>query len=430
MRLTTLIVCVFLLLCCCSVAQTAVPQDQPQTASVTHYSLPAAKLEKARSLYVTQIVLLIGSTIYGFLVLLFIVSGKLGVKFRNWAEAISRFRFVQAFVAVPLLLFLLAVLNLPFDLYQHHVYLRYGISVQGWESWVWDWAKSQLVLFAIFSPVIWLLYLIIRRSPGRWWFYFWLISIPIVVFLTFIAPVILDPIFNKFEPLEKTNPALVKAIQQVTARGGLDIPADRMFEMKASEKVTDYNAYVTGMGATKRVVVWDTTEHDMSTPEILFVFGHEMGHYVLGHIWKGIIFLSGMLLIGFYVLYRVANWSIDRWGDRLQLRALSDWASLPLLLLLVTILSFVSTPIGNAFSRHIEHQADVYGLEVIHGLVPNSSQVAAEAFQKLGEKSFDYPYPSPVLVFWMYSHPSIPDRLLFALRYRPWAEGRPNQYIK
>jgi Zn-dependent protease with chaperone function len=433
MRLATLLACLCLLLTGITFAQTAAPSAQPQTSAgqtITQYTLPPDKLAKAKSLYTTQIVLMIGETLYGFLVLLLIVRGRLGATFRNMAERLTRFRFVQAYIVVPALFFVLAALNLPFDIYGHHVYLQYGISVQGWSSWLWDWIKSQLVLYVIFSLVIWILYSIIRRSPQRWWFYFWLISIPIVVFITFIAPIVLDPIFNKFEPLEKTNPALVQAIHKVTERGGLDIPPERMYEMKASEKVTDYNAYVTGMGATKRVVVWDTTEHDMTTDEILFVFGHEMGHYVLGHIWKGILFLSAMLFIAFYVGFVLVRGAISRWRERLGIRELGDWASLPLLMLIFSVLSFIGTPIGSTFSRHIEHQADVYGLEVIHGLVPESSHVAAVAFQKLGEKSYDYPYPNRFLVFWIYNHPAIADRLVFALDYKPWEQGKPSQYVK
>jgi STE24 endopeptidase len=433
MRLPAVFLFLSLVFVCAASAQTPATSERPQTSAgqtVTQYVLPPDKLAKAKTLYTTQVVLMIVETIYGFLVLLFLVRGRVGSKFRNWAESVTRQRFVQAFLIVPPILFILSALNLPFDIYGHKTYLEYGISVQGWGSWFWDWTKSQLVQFAIFSPVIWLLYVIIRVSPRRWWFYFWLASIPIVVFVTFIAPVILDPIFNKFEPLEKTNPALVTAIQGVTKRGGLDIPPERMYEMKASEKVTDYNAYVTGMGATKRVVVWDTTEHDMTTPEILFVFGHEMGHYVLGHIWKGILFLSGMLFVAFYLGYRIAKAILSRWGERLGIREMADWASLPLLLLIVSGLAFLGTPIGSTFSRYVEHQADIYGLEVVHGLVPNSSQTAAVAFQKLGEKSFDYPYPNQFLVFWAYNHPSIPDRLLFSLAYQPWDEGKPNQYVK
>ena len=110
----------------------------------------------------------------------------------------------------------------------------------------------------------------------------------VIIFVIFISPIVIDPLFNKFEPLDQTNPQLVTAIQQVTHRGGMDIPRDRMFLMKASEKVTTLNAYVTGFGPSKRVVVWDTTIQHASTPETLFVFGHEMGHYVLNHIVIGI----------------------------------------------------------------------------------------------------------------------------------------------
>ncbi len=165
-----------------------------------------------------------------------------------------------------------------------------------------------------------------------------------------------------------------------------------MFEMKASEKTTELNAYVTGLGATKRVVVWDTTMEHMTTPQTLFVFGHEMGHYVLHHIAKGLTLLLLELLALFYLGYRLANWMVARYGARWGLRDLSDWASLPLLVLIISVLMFLATPAFNAVSRHYEHQADQYGLEVIHGLVPDAPLAAAEAFQILGERSLDYPY--------------------------------------
>jgi len=165
-------------------------------------------------------------------------------------------------------------------------------------------------------------------------------------------------------------------------------------------------------------------------PETMFVFGHEMGHYVLNHIWKGLTFLAVLLFVGLYVGFRIANASVARWGERLGIRALGDWASLPLLLLIGSVLALVAQPLANTFSRHIEHQADIYGLEVTHGLVPDSSMTAAVAFQKLGEKSYDYPYPNRLLVVWVYDHPAIADRLLFSLHYRPWDEGKPTEFVK
>ena len=141
--------------------------------------------------------------------------------------------------------------------------------MQGWGSWFGDVAKGQAGL-ADHSYVRNLgHHNLIRKSPRRWWFYTWLVAVPFVIFLIFLAPLVIDPLFNKFEPLDKSNPQLVDAIEQVTKRGGLEIPRDRMFLMKASEKVTTLNAYVTGFGPSKRVVVWDTTIKNASTPETL-----------------------------------------------------------------------------------------------------------------------------------------------------------------
>ncbi|HEU5402458.1 MAG TPA: M48 family metallopeptidase [Terriglobales bacterium] len=411
-------------------SQALQPQASAAEPTGTHYTLPPEKLEKAAALYHTQVVLFLAGSLYGFVVLLGFLRFDIGPRFRNVAERVTRFRFVQAYVFAPLILLTLAVLNLPFDIYGQHIDREYGISVQSWESWFWDWTKGQLVSYIILSFIIWLLYLIIRNSPRRWWFYFWLASLPIIVFIMFISPVILDPLFNKFEPLAPKNPELAAALHRVTERAGVEIPESRMFEMKASEKLTVYNAYVTGIGASKRIVVWDTTEHDMTIPETMFVFGHELGHYVLNHIWKGLAFAAVLMLVGLYIGFVIAGASVARWGDRLGIRALGDWASLPLLLLILTVGSFIGEPMGSAFSRHIEHQADIYGLEVTHGLVPHSSETAAVTFQKLGEKSFDYPYPNRLYVFWTYSHPAVADRLEFSLHYRPWDEGKANEFVK
>ena len=200
--------------------------------------------------------------------------------------------------------------------------------------------------------------------------------------------------------------------------------------MKASEKVTTYNAYVTGIGATKRVVVWDNTARDMTVPETMFIFGHEMGHYVLDHIYKGLAFYSLMTLIGFWLGRKIVLAMIARWSGRWQIREVGDIASLPLFLLVLALLTLAADPIDNAFSRHLEHQADIYGLEVTHGLFPNNNQVAAESFQKLGEKSFDYPTPNSLLVLWLYDHPTIQQRVRFSLHYDPWDTAAGPKYVK
>jgi Zn-dependent protease with chaperone function len=203
-----------------------------------------------------------------------------------------------------------------------------------------------------------------------------------------------------------------------------------MYEMKASEKTTTLNAYVSGFGATKRVVVWDNTMAHMTTPETLFVFGHEMGHYVLGHIWKEIAIYLVLLLLLFYLGYQLANGLVAKYGEHWGIRGLADWASLPLLVLLLSLLTFLATPVFSAVSRHFEHQADQYGLEVIHGLVSDEPRTAALAFQQLGEVSLDYPYVNKFWEFWAWDHPTIRDRMIYVQTYNPWEEGKQPEFVR
>lgn len=407
-------------------SQTSIPHE----LKVTEYSLPPDKLVKAKALYETQTVLYLVDLVFGIVVLWVLLKLRVAPVFRDLAERASKNSFVQALVFVPLLILLIAGIGLPIDIYQHHISRAYGLSVQGWASWAGDWCKAEAVSLVVTVLAVFVLFWIIGKSPQRWWLYFWLLMLPFLVFLIFIAPVILDPMFNKFEPLQEKQPQLVSEIERVTQRGGLNIPRDRMFEMKASEKVTTYNAYVTGIGATKRVVVWDNTARDLTIPETLFVFGHEMGHYVLNHIYKGLTFFAVMMLVAFWLGSKIVLAILARWGEAWHIRGINDLAALPVLMLALSLLTLVGEPIGNAFSRHIEHQADIYGLEVTHGLFPNNREVAASAFQKLGEKSYDYPTPNPLLVFWSYSHPTIAERIRFALHYDPWHTHAGPKYVK
>jgi STE24 endopeptidase len=213
-------------------------------------------------------------------------------------------------------------------------------------------------------------------------------------------------------------------------RAGEDIPPERMFWMGAAEKTTALNAYVTGFGASKRIVVWDTTIAKMSTPQIVLVAGHEMGHYVLHHIPKGFAFGEVGLFVLFYLGYRAIGWVLARWGAKGGIRDLRDFASYPALLLVISILTTIAGPIGSTFSRHIEHQADQYGLEVTHGLIPDNAQVAAQTFNILGDVDLGDPDPPAWEVALFYDHPSIPDRIRFCLEYDPWRNGGTGEFVK
>jgi Zn-dependent protease with chaperone function len=200
--------------------------------------------------------------------------------------------------------------------------------------------------------------------------------------------------------------------------------------MNASTKTTTLNAYVAGFGASKRVVVYDTLLAKSSTAGILLVFGHEMGHYVLHHVAKELAIDCGVLLLLFYIGYRLAIWMLRRWGERWLIRDVGDWASLPVLLLALSIVGFFADPIFNTISRHFEHEADRYGMEVIHGIVPNENEVAVQYFQMSGEVNLADPNPNPFIKFWLFDHPSRPERIAFVASYNPWAEGKSPEYVK
>lgn len=399
------------------------PAQSPVAAILTDYRLPPEQLQKAEALYRTGVFLSVFGTLYGVAVLILLLVSRAGVKFRDLAESFSSRRSVQAFVFAPLVFLSLDLLTLPLRLYSHHLQQSYGLSIQPWGAWWGDWMKGELLNTALATCLVWGLYVILRNRPERWWIYAWLALIPVLVLLVFLQPVIVDPLFSRFDPLETKQPQLLPEIEKVVRRGGLQIPRDRMFEMLASDKYTTYNAYVTGLGASQRIVVWDTTSRDLTVSETMFVFAHEQGHYVLHHLWLGIVAGVAGLLVAMALTHRTIQGVVARWGSRYGVRSVDDWASLPFFLLLLSVMTAAGQPIGNGVSRYIEHQADVYALEMIHSLIPDAPQVAARTFQKLGENGLDYPQPHPLYVGWAYTHPPIAERLLFALNYRP-SQGR------
>ena len=407
------------------------PETQaPPQASKQSYSLPPEKLEKAIEYSRIRVVLDFLSSGWGILQLILLLGFGVVARMRNIAVNISKNRWAQGYIFTFLLLLATSLLTLPLEMYGHHASLSYGLSVQGWGSWFWDATKNFLLTLGFGGLLVMLLFWVMRRSPAKWWFWFWIPSVAVVVLGVFIAPVLIDPLFNKFEPLAQTNPALVDRLEQVVHRGGIDIPPERMFLMKASEKVTTLNAYVTGIGASKRVVVWDTSIAQATPDEISFIFGHEMGHYVLNHIYRTLVFLSVLLLVEFYLGYLGVQWLLARFGERWRVRSQNDWGALAVLLLVLSVLSFLSEPIINGYSRAQEHAADVYGQEAVHGIVNNPQITASQSFQLLGEVSLADPNPSPFVEFWTFSHPSVTHRVDFAATYNPWIEGEHPRYFQ
>lgn len=395
----------------------------------TAYTLPPAKLKQAAGLFRIGTVLYFAGSAWSILQLLLLLTLGVPPRLRDIAVKATSYRLGQCFLFTLLLFGIIAVLDAPLAIYGHHLGLSYGLSVQHWPSWLWDQLKSFLLVWIVGGMLVMVLFWVIRRSPTRWWLWFWVPAMAAVLFGVLLSPVLVDPLFNKFEPLQQSNPALVAQLEKVVARSGVSLPPNRMFYMRASSKVTGLNAYVTGVGPSKRLVLWDTTIAQSTPDELSSVFGHELGHYALHHIALGLVFTGIMLLVCFFLGQKLTQWMLHRYGQRWGIPSQNDWASLAVLLLILNALLFLSAPIDNAFSRSIEHAADVYGQEAIHGIVANPQQITLQAFQRLGEASLEDPTPHPFVEFWTFSHPSIENRAAFAAAYNPWAEKEHPKYF-
>jgi Zn-dependent protease with chaperone function len=387
--------------------------------AVHAYTLPPDKYIQAVQYAQARHVLEFAGFAVSLIVLLAIIRLRIAPRLRHWHPA--------PFSAA--IWILVSVFDLPVDACRHFFSVHYGISIESWLGWLVDWGKEQALSAVVEAMLIWPFYALLRRKPRNWWIPVWLASLPLLVAGAFAGPLLIEPMFNRFEPLEKNHPDLVVQIERLLRRAGVSIPPDRIYEMDASARTTALNAYVSGFGPSRRVVLYDTIIRKENGPPLLTTFGHELGHYVLGHFERGLGFAAALLLVALLISEHAVRGAVRRWGQRLDLRSPEDRATLPLFLLLFLVLGFVAEPLSNAFSRRLEHQADVYSLEVTHGIVPDAAQAAAQAFQIEGETDLDPPDPSPLTVFWFYSHPPTSDRLRFALNYDPWRDGGKPSYV-
>lgn len=345
-------------------------------------------------------------------------SGKMERLAQGWTKK----WYPQLVLYLVLFFSLVTLFNFPLDLYSD--FLRpheYGLSNQGFGRWIGQWGKSFLLSLVFAAAFVWIFYLLLKKSPKRWWFYSSLVSIGISFFLVFIQPIWIAPLFHTFGPMK--NQVLEEKILALAHRCGIEDA--RVFEVDMSQDTKSLNAYVTGFGASKRIVLWDTTIDKLSTDEILFVMGHEMGHYVLHHVWWYLLFFSLVTFLLFYLTYRSSHFLMKRYGKSWGFTHLYQFASLPLLLLTLTFFQFLFSPLFMAFSRHFEHQADIFGLEITQ-----NNEAAGEAFIALQQQNLANPRPGKFFIFFRASHPPIGSRVDFTNSYCPWERNCPLKYGK
>jgi STE24 endopeptidase len=320
--------------------------------------------------------------------------------FQNYTLAVAMY--------VLILMALAKLLGLGLDYYGFRLEHRFHLSNQRFRSWVWDETKGFLVglLFAV--VIVELLYFMLREFPQHWWLLTWAVFLGLFVLLAQLAPVILFPIFYKFEPLQDDE--LKQRLVRLGERAGTRVRG--VYKWNLSEKSKKANAALTGLGNTRRIILADTLLDNYSSDEIEAVLAHELGHHVHQHILKGIVVQAAMTLLGFWA----ANWALHYAVDRLHMfDELSDFANLPLLGLVATVISFLALPALNAYSRFNERQADRYAFESIASVEPFISSMNKLAEQNLAERT-----PSRFVEWFFHSHPAISRRLQAA---QAWAKS-------
>ena len=409
-----------------SPAQTQPAQTVPGTEHRQDTLVPVPEpSQSALDYHDSGNILWVVDLLWGLLIPIVFLFTGLSSKMRTWAQKIGKNWFLTIGFYFIIFSALFFVINLPLSYYEDFVRQHsYGLSDQMFSKWFSDAVKGLLVGLIIGFLFLWVPYLLLRKSPKRWWLYTGVLTVPFVTLTLLVTPIWIEPLFNDFGPMK--DKALEAKILVLADRAGIE--GSRVFEVNKSVDTKKVNAYVTGFGDTKRIVLWDNTIAKMNEKELLFVMAHEMGHYVLGHVWKLIAFLSLLSLATLYLVYRTAGAFIARFKLRFGFDSLSDIASLPLILLLINFYGFVITPFANWYSRSTEHEADRFGLEITQ-----DNHNAATAFVKLQKENLSVPRPGMLYQLWRADHPVLGDRVDFANSYKPWEKGEPftyGQYFK
>lgn len=345
-----------------------------------------------------------------FLLALLFVTTAAGSRWsevlRDWAYRGARQHYTLALLLyIAMLVAIGKVLTLALDLYGFRLEHRYQLSNQKLPGWLWDETKGLLISLVLGAIVAELIYWTIRIAPQQWWLIAWAVFIFLTVIFAQLAPVLLFPLFYKFQPLE--NEELRERLVRLSERAGTRVRG--VFEWKLSEKSNKANAALAGLGATRRILLADTLLQKYSADEIEAILAHELGHHVHRHVLKGILVHVAITFVGFWATAAVLRYAVEQ---RQMFPALADFANLPLLLLVSTVMSLLLMPAMNAYSRYNERQADRYCFVSIASVSPFISSMQKLAEQNLAERN-----PSRWVEWLFHSHPAISKRVAAAEAY-------------
>lgn len=337
-----------------------------------------------------------------WLIYFLILIVGLSKAFKNWADTSSKYKAAQNAIYLFWLSLFAYIMTFPLSYISYSLSKTYNISTQTFPMWMKDQMIDFWINYVTTFIIVAVLYWLMKKSVKRWWLYAWLISVPFTLFLMFLQPVVIDPLYNDFYPLKDKE--LEAKILDLASKA--NIPTEHVFEVNMAEKTNALNAYVTGIGSNSRIVLWDTTLNRLDDDEILFIMAHEMAHYVEKHIYIGIGGYLLMNLIGLYLAYRIMNWAIPKWGKVLKTDGVNDIRSFPFFLMILSMLMFASSPLSNFVSRYQETRADRYAIEMTE-----NTDAAINSFQELTKAGLSQVNPPLLVKIFRYGHPTMLERI-------------------
>ena len=370
--------------------------------------IPAGAKSRSDAYFEGGYWLVLWDFLYGAAVCLVLLNLRWSAAMRNAAERISRFKPVQTAIYWVEYLVLTTILVFPLTVYEGYFREhKYGLANQTFGPWLGDQLKGLGIGIVLGGLIVIILFGIVRRLPQTWWIWGAVVTTAFTVFVALIAPVYIFPLFNTFKRLD--DPKITAPILSLARANG--IPAHDVYQVDASRQSTRMSANVSGFANTMRITLNDNLLRRGSPEEIQAVMGHEMGHYVLNHIYKGIMYSFIEIVVGFGFLRWSLGWALKRWGEKWQVRGITDTAVVPLVVLLASLFFFVVSPVDNTFTRTQEYEADMYGLNT-----SRQPDGFAQGAIHLGE--YRKMSPGPVEEWIFFDHPSGHSRIYAAMRWK------------
>ncbi|HKZ53284.1 MAG TPA: M48 family metallopeptidase [Candidatus Acidoferrales bacterium] len=344
-----------------------------------------------------------------FLVVLLVSGWSLGL--RHWAFGLTADPVGALALYLLVLTGISQALSFPLDFWSaHRLEHQFGLSNQRFLGWLKDWLKALAISLALALAAVELIYWMLRRLPDIWWLVCAAAFVAFFILLAQLAPVLLFPLFFKFEPLQDEE--LQRRLLQLSERVGARVRS--VWLWKLSEKSKKANAALMGWGRTRRIVLADTLLEKHQPDEVEVVLAHELAHHVHHDLWRGMALQTALILVGFYAVHR----ALAAWSEPLGFAGPADFANLPLLLLVSGGVSLLALPAANAFSRSRERRADAFALRAT-----GNRQAFIGAMEKLAEQNLAQRRPHPWIEFLFHSHPSVEKRIAFAQSWQSPAEG-------